>query len=291
MRLWSLMNALAFRGVPRLVAGSDRAELVRLSVWALMCLFRPEIKDNRLPEAVGDWPRIIVAWQRNANTEMLRNIWTNTCGGVGARDIWDVTRALADKPCSEHLFVVVACLPALASVVIGGNYGASVAVALSQGLRKHLPSAMVSAGDLERVASEYVFAGANVSVREMCRRYVLQLSLGVSMERPKLLAGVLNHFLEWCGEVSDRDTATAEDVASAMEKYPSRARQYLEACDGTRTMTVRRSSGGDARSVVTKMSVTGKHQDTSMLDGGCHQVLLYAERKWEAGICVGQKNI
>ena len=286
------MNALAFRGVPRLIAGSDQAELVRLGVWALMCLFRPEIKDNRLSDAVEDWPRTIVAWQRNANPEMLRNIWTKTCGGVGARDIWDVTRVLMDKPCSQHLFVIVACLPALASVVIGGNYGTSVAVALSQGLRKHLPSAMVSAGDLERVAAEYIFAGANVSVREMCRRYILQLSLGVSMERPTLMAGVLNHFLEWCGEVSNRESATAEDVVLAMEKYPLRARKYLKECDGTRTMTVRRGgAGGDARSVVTNMSVTGKRRDASMLDGGCHQVLLYAERKWEAGICVSQKNI
>ena len=297
MRLWSLMNALVFRGAPRLTKGSDRLELVRLGVASLLALFRPHIQNSMLPEEIDRWPEIVVAWQKNGDVGMVRKIWTSTCGGVGARDIWDLAHALVLKPKSEHVFITVACLPALAAVSIGGNYGISVATSLSRGIRRHLPSAMVSAENIKEAAAEYVSSEPRAPVGELCRRYLLQLSLGVVMDRPSLMAGVLNHYLKWCGKESERQTAEMQDVVRAMEAEPDRARTYLSACEGTQTINVQRNAADEGQSVVTTMRVVGaqknqgQHTSSPIFDGGCNEVLRYAERRWEANIRSCEKNV
>ena len=295
MRLWALMNALAFRGAKRIVPGSDQFSQVRQGVDCMLHIFRPEIEDSCLSDDVNEWAEQIVSWQPNVpSVDLLRKIWTSTVGGFGARDIWDLTRALSDRPVSSDLFIVAACLPAIASVALGGSYGASVAMALSSGLRKHLPSALVSAGDLRTAADSHVSSSVvEEPVSEICRRYLLQLAFGVTMPREKLYAGVLNHFLNWCGEHSDTNTATADQVIEEMEKHSVLARKYLNACDGTSTINVHRGPNKDVESVVTTMrlgngvSKQQKQKQVVMMDGGVHAVFRYAEDRWEAGIRVG----
>ena len=98
------------------------------------------------------------------------------------------------------------------------------------------------------------------------------------------LRGRVDHFLNWCGEHSDTNTATADQVIEEMEKHSVLARKYLNACDGTSTINVHRGPNKDVESVVTTMrlgngvSKQQKQKQVVMMDGGVHAVFRYAEK-------------
>lgn len=279
MRLWSILNALVFRGSVRLVVGTDEEKRVRLGVQSILRLLRPEIQLNVLPKNISDWPEHAAAWQVGGPpVEILRKIWTSTRGGMGARDIWDLTRALAKLPESEDLFVAWACLPAVASVSIGGKYGGSVAVAITKALEKHLPGAMVSANQLDAAAKEHF---SELSVDELVRRYLLQLSLSVNMGTGALYAGVINHFLRWCGEPSERSDASYRDAFSVLKQRETFARKYIVACEEAKTMRV--VHNGTEEDSEINLSLTGKSGGT-LVEGGMGAVSHAAEELWEASI-------
>ena len=283
MRLWAVLNALVFRGTSRIVPGSDEELRVRLGVKSLLRLFRPEIQLNILPKALGDWPRFVAGWQRGGPDEnMLSKIWMNTRGGVGARDVWDLTRAIAGRPETADSFVAVAALSSIALLAIGGRYGESVGAALKRAMERHLPEAIVSADQLQSVADAYV-VGAELPIDELARRYLMQLALGVGIDTSALYAGVINHFLRWCGEASERIEATYQEAVQEMKARVELARKYLASCE--ETDKVRVEHGGKDEESVVSLSVTGNRRgQNAKINGGVVVMASYAESLWERSV-------
>lgn len=213
---------------------------------------------------------------------MLRKIWTNTRGGVGARDIWDIARNLVTREQTEGSFVALASLHSIAALAIGGAYGRSVCIALKKAMERHLPEADVSADQLTSVARAHV-SGTELPVLELAKRYLLQLALGVTIRADALYAGVLNHFLRWCGESSDRREATYDDVVEEMRTRDVMARKYLASCEETNRVRVKHE-GKDEESAIA-LSVTGaRRSNDAKMDGGMVAMARYAEILWEKSI-------
>jgi len=282
MRLWAVLNALAFRGVSRIVPGSDEELRVRLGVQSLMAVCRPEIRPTTLPADPDSWSACIAEWQRGGPGEtVLRKIWTNTRGGVGARDIWDVARNVVARELTEESFVALASLHSIATLAIGGAYGRSVGIALKRAMERHLPEADVSANQLTSAAGAHV-SGTELPVVELAKRYLLQLSLGVNIRTDALFAGVLNHFLRWCGESSGRRVATYDDVVEEMRTRDALARNYLASCEETNKVRV--SLGGRDEESAIALGLTGTHRSDAKMDGGIVAMVRYAENLWEKSI-------
>ena len=93
------------------------------------------------------------------------------------------------------MLIAFTFLGTLASLALGGNYGASVSRAFRVVALKHFPSILdVSAKDVDRIAKES-------SVVESLRIYVDHLvSEQKDMKRDRILAGVYNHYRRWLGQ-------------------------------------------------------------------------------------------
>ena len=116
-------------------------------------------------------------------------------GRIRARDIFDLCVALQKhaKTQPQNVLVAFTFLGTLASLSLGGNYGASVARAFRIVATKHFPSILdVSAKDIDRIAKES-------SVVESLRIYIQHLQKN-NMKRDKMLAGIYNHFRQWQGK-------------------------------------------------------------------------------------------
>ena len=262
---------------------SDEELRVRLGIQSLVAVCRPEIRPTTLPVDPKSWPTCIAEWQRGGPGEsMLRKIWTNTRGGVGARDIWDIAHNLVAREQTQDSFVALASLHSIAALAIGGAYGRSVCIALKKAMERHLPEAEVSADLLVSAATAHVF-GTELPVVELAKRYLLQLALGVTIRTDALYAGVLNHFLRWCGESSDVREATYDDVVEKMRTRVILARKYLASCEETNTVRVKHE-GKDEESAIA-LSVTGAHRcNDAKMDGGVVAMARYAEKLWEKSI-------
>jgi hypothetical protein len=283
MRLWAVLNALVFRGISRIVPGTDEELQVRLGVRSLLRLFRPEIQLNVLPKALKSWACFAAAWQQNGpDVKILERIWTGTRGGVGARDIWDIAHGIACSENTADSFIAMATLSSIATVAIGGAYGASVAAALKKSMVRHLSEATVSADQLQVAADAYV-TGSQLPTKELARRYLLQLALGVGVDTSALHAGVANHFLRWCGETSDLTEATYETVVREMQARDVQARAYLASCEQSDKVRIRHGDRDEESEIA--LSVTGNRcRKNAKVDGGIAAMARCAETLWETSI-------
>jgi len=283
MRIWAVLNALVFRGISRIVPGSEEEQQVRIGVRSLLRLFRPEIQFNMLPRELAEWPRFAVAWQQGGPDEkVLQRVWTGTRGGVGARDIWDLARSVGIAKETEDSFIAMAALSAIAAVAIGGAYGTSVAVSLKKSADRHLPEALVSADQMQAAASAYV-TGAQVPIGELARRYLMQLTLSVGVETGALYAGVINHFLRWCGESSDLEGATYEEAVREMTARGAQACTYLASCEKAENVRIRYGDRDEESKIA--LSVTGnRRMKDAKVNGGIAAMAHCAETLWEASV-------
>lgn len=198
MRLMVVLNVLAFRIAPRVVPGSEDERMVRRGMQALLTVLKPDMTEPLLPQHPNQWTsHVLGKWMQGKHppVEIVKQIWTNMKGGFGARDIFDMCVALQKhaKTQPQNVLIAFTFLGTLASLSLGGNYGASVARAFRIVATKHFPSILdVSAKDIDRIAKES-------SVVESLRIYIQHLQKN-NMKRDKMLAGIYNHFRQWQGK-------------------------------------------------------------------------------------------
>lgn len=181
--------------------------------------------------------------------EKTRAIWTNSKGGYGARDIWDLLASCTARCISTNLsqqqrdanlyslFVIAALIVPVSKALLGGAYGVRVATALKRALETHAPESHqipVQVGDGKCVFEHFAkfFKRIEGSTKTDIECYLNCLTTTLRLPPEQVYNGVLAHFVQWSGGKSFayKSALTISQVVQLMLSTPDLAKKYLAHC-------------------------------------------------------------
>jgi hypothetical protein len=196
------------------------------------------------------WGKQVQAFlQSPIPVEKERQIWSNTKGGFGARDVWDMLRSCGARCVSTEvsqqerdahlysLFVLAALVVPVSKTLLGGEYGNRVARALRRSLETHAPETQripVQVGNGKCIFEPFsvFFRRIEGSTKTDFECYLNCLTTTLRLPAEKVYNGVLAHFVHWSGgaSVAYKKTLSLDQVVRIIMSTPAQAKKYLEFC-------------------------------------------------------------
>jgi hypothetical protein len=243
MRLNNVLKVIAFRVPYRDVSPA----IVTLFVQHLSVLVR---KNNPIILSSTDpfqWKRQIHDYLNTPiPLHLEENVWKNTKGGFGARDIWDLLSACVHAAQQfDHaqerdtklfsLFVVAVLIVPMAMALLGGKYGNSVSTNLRRSLQVNVPESLhmksYSSADIFKRFLKYCVR-VESTTGDQLRKYFHCLLTTLRLPKEQILAGVVRHFYDWMQHPPPNLTSyTVKTVTELMLVEDSTVIQrYLDYC-------------------------------------------------------------
>ena len=242
MRFQPLLNVLVFRATPRVVPGSEDERMVRRGMRSLLRILKPNAPEPLLPESTEKWcDHVFRHWMggKHLPVETSRRIWVDLKGGFGARDFFDMCQAVQAKAEAHPVdaLIVFTFMGTLASLALGGNYGASVARAFRIVATNHFPRVLdASVRDIEAIASEF-------STEDRMRAYADYLMKSSGMSENVVAAGIYNHFVQWRRHRPENvHTMHLAQLSEHLESDPQ-GMTYLDECLKANDVRVQKGLG------------------------------------------------
>ncbi len=245
MRLGNVLHVISYRMQHRKISN----DTVVLFVDHLCRLLRGNslILDRTSRHAWGGQVHHFL--QTPLPVEKERAAWTNSKGGYGARDIWDMLSSCAAQCISTDLtekqrdsnlyslFVIAALIVPVSKALLGGAYGIRVAAALECTLEMHAPESQqipVRVGDGKCVFEHFAkfFKRIEGSTKTDIECYLNCLTTTLRLPPEQVYNGVLAHFVSWSGgkPFEYKSVRTIDQVVQLMLSTPDLAKKYLAHC-------------------------------------------------------------